>query len=322
MLNVSELRTLDVFCGAGGSSAGAQAAGADIVAGIDLDPVATATYAANFPSAHVVTQRAEDINVPALRRKTGPIDLLLASPECRSHSCAKGNAPRDEESRATAFLVIEYVRHYRPRWLVVENVVHMRPWSRYGELKQTLQDVGYQLREHILDASHFGVPQSRRRLILVGDRDRQPPDKVTPLDGVAPTVASILDPPGTWKMSALRHPRRAMTTLRRADRAFAKLGPKASFLLVYYSTDGSGGWQELGRPLRTITTVDRFALVAHDGQEARMRMLQVPELRRAMGLDDDFAFPVGTRRDQVRLLGNGVCPPVMRAVVESLTCVR
>ena len=47
-------------------------------------------------------------------------------------------------------------------------------------------------------------------------------------------------------------------------------------------------------------------------------MLQVPELRRAMGLPDDFKLPVGTRRDRIKLLGNGVCPPVMEAVVRSL----
>ena len=47
-------------------------------------------------------------------------------------------------------------------------------------------------------------------------------------------------------------------------------------------------------------------------------MLQVPELRRAMGLAKDFKLPLGTRRDRIRLLGNGVCPPVMEAVVRSL----
>ena len=47
-------------------------------------------------------------------------------------------------------------------------------------------------------------------------------------------------------------------------------------------------------------------------------MLQVPELRRAMGLAADFKLPLGTRRDRIRLLGNGVCPPVMEAVVQSL----
>jgi hypothetical protein len=48
-------------------------------------------------------------------------------------------------------------------------------------------------------------------------------------------------------------------------------------------------------------------------------MLQVPELKRAMGLDDKYRIEQGTRRDRIRLLGNGVCPPVMEAVVRSLT---
>ncbi len=313
------MRALDLFCGAGGSSVGAQAAGVDIVAGVDLDPVATATYSANFPHAHIVADRAENVDLPALRRTIGAVDLVLASPECRNHTCAKGAAPRDEANRATAFLVVDYVRHFRPRWLVVENVVHMRSWRRYEELLRCLQSLGYHLREHVLDASRFGVPQSRRRLILVGDRGRPPPRHIAPHDGAAPTAASILDPTGTWKTSPLRHRRRARATLQRADRAFAKLGPTASFLLVYYSTDGCGGWQKLDRPLRTVTTVDRFALVAHDGQAPRMRMLQVPELARAMGMPADFVLPTGTRRDQIRLLGNGVCPPVMTAVVNALT---
>ena len=114
------------------------------------------------------------------------------------------------------------------------------------------------------------------------------------------------------------HERRATTTLQRARRGFQALGPDASFLLVYYGNDGAGGWQHLDRPLRTITTVDRFALIEHDEHEPRLRMLQVPELKRAMGFDKDFKLPFGTRRDRVRLLGNGVCPPVMKHVVSSL----
>ena len=47
-------------------------------------------------------------------------------------------------------------------------------------------------------------------------------------------------------------------------------------------------------------------------------MLQVPELKRAMGFGDDFQLPVGTRRDKIRLLGNGVCPPVMETILRSL----
>ena len=88
--------------------------------------------------------------------------------------------------------------------------------------------------------------------------------------------------------------------------------------MVYYGSDGAGGWQSLERPLRTLTTLDRFGLVTWDGRTAMLRMLQAPELKRAMGLDDKYRIEQGTRRDRIRLLGNGVCPPVMEAVVRSL----
>ena len=312
------IRTLDIFCGAGGSSAGAKAAGAEIVAGIDACPVATGTFEANFPNAKVVTNRLEDVSLPDLKRRIGPVDLLLASPECRNHTCARGGAPLDELSRETALLTIEYAQAFQPRWLVLENVIHMRPWSRYDELKNSLGQLGYNLAEHVLNASDFGVPQARRRLFLMGDRERQPEFNVPTQIQNPATAKSILDEPGTWRMSPLFSPRRAKATIAKAERAFAALGEETGFLLVYYGNDGSGGWQPLDRPLRTITTVDRFALVDHDGDLWRMRMLQVPELRRAMGHSNDFKLPVGTRRDRIKLLGNGVCPPVMESVIRSL----
>ena len=312
------MRGCDIFSGAGGSSAGARAAGIDVVAGIDMCGTATATFRANFPDAHVVTSRLEDVRIDEFKEQSGPIDVLLASPECRNHTCAKGAAPRDESSRATAMEVVRYARALEPRWLVLENVVYMRPWSRYGELKSRLGELGYRLNELTLDASDFGVAQRRRRLFLVGDRERTPVLSLPKRRGRRRSVRSVLDPTGTWKTSPLFTARRAKATLERARRGFEALGGKAGFLLVYYGTDGCGGWQSLDRPLRTITTVDRFALVEHDGATWRMRMLQVPELKRAMGFDDDFILPVGTRRDRIRLLGNGVCPPVMETVLRSL----
>ncbi len=313
------MKGLDIFCGGGGSSAGARAAGVELVGAIDMCPIATRTYSHNFPAAHVETKKLEDVDLPALRRRIGAIDILLSSPECTNHTCAKGSAPRSEASRATAMQVVEYARTFKPRWLVLENVVHMRPWSRYGELKRELRSLGYNLDEQILDASDFGVAQTRRRLFLVGDRQREPGLVFHHHHGRRKSSKSILDRDGTWKTSPLFDERRAADTLARARRAFAALGEETPFLLVYYGTDGSGGWQPLTRPLRTVTTIDRFALVTPGPDGHRMRMLQVPELRRAMGFDKNHVFPFGTRRDRVRLLGNGVCPPVMAEVVRALT---
>jgi DNA (cytosine-5)-methyltransferase 1 len=312
------IRTLDLFCGGGGSSYGAQKAGAQIVCGIDLWETATATYKDNFADAHVITDRLERISPRKLRDIIGDVDLILASPECTNHTCAKGSAPRSEPSRATAMQALRYAKEFRPRWLILENVVHMRPWSRYDELKENLRELGYTLRECILDASDFGVAQSRRRLFVICDRE----EDVKPVRmgrRTEKTVREILDPPGTWDSSPLYSPTRAKPTIDRAERGFAQLGRRSSFLLVYYGTDGGGGWQTLDRPLRTVTTIDRFALVEPARRGHEIRMLQVPELKRAMGFGKDYRMNFGTRRDKIKVLGNGVCPPVMQEVVKQLT---
>jgi DNA (cytosine-5)-methyltransferase 1 len=191
------IKTLDLFCGGGGSSYGAQEAGAEIVCGIDLSEVATATYRDSFPGARVVTGNIEDISPRKLHGAIGNIDLILASPECTNHTCAKGAVPRSEQSRATAMQALRFAEEFRPRWLVLENVVHMRPWSRYGELTERLEALGYRLQEFVLDASDFGVAQSRRRLFIVCDRS----DAVKPLKATSrtkKTVRHILDKPGKW----------------------------------------------------------------------------------------------------------------------------
>jgi DNA (cytosine-5)-methyltransferase 1 len=311
------MRALDIFCGGGGSSYGARSAGADVVCGIDLNAHAVATYRDNFPAAMVLEERLEDVNLRRLHKQIGDIDLLLASPECTNHTCAKGAAPRSEASRATAMETLRFAKEFRPRWLVLENVVHMRPWSRYGELRDELVDIGYQVRELVLDASDFGVPQRRKRLFIVCDRE----DEVATLKRPSVkkrTAQDILDQPGIWATTPLYTATRAPPTLERAERGFAEVGRNASFLLVYYGTDGCGGWQRLDKPLRTVTTVDRFALVEPGGGGHQMRMLQVSELRRAMGFKSDYVLNHGTRREKIKVLGNGVCPPVMKAIVKHL----
>lgn len=289
-----------------------------MVGAVDLNEQATNTYALNFPDAVVMNKRLEDIQPTRLRDKIGDIDLLLASPECTNHTCAKGSAPRSESSRATAMQVLRYARAFEPRWVVMENVVHMRPWSRYTELINGLRKLNYHVHEQVLDASEFGVPQKRKRLFVVCDRLAPPSKILAPKVAAKATVLDILDAEGVWKTTKLFRNGRAADTRARARRAIAELGSEKPFLIVYYGTDGCGGWQALDRPLRTVTTVDRFALVRPSSDGYQMRMLQVPELKRAMGLEEGFQLVAGTRRDKVRLLGNGVCPPVMASVVRSL----
>lgn len=196
----------------------------------------------------------------------------------------------------------------------------MQSWHGYAPLISDLEGLGYNVLPQVLDATDFGVPQSRRRLFLLCDREAVPMP-LFPSGLPSGTVSKdILVKDGGWRSRPLYRPGRASGTLERAERAIDALGRGVPFLIVYYGSDGSGGWQPLDRPIRTLTTLDRFGLVTWDGDEPMLRMLQVPELRRAMGFGGGFLLPFGSRRNQIRLLGNGVCPPVMEAIVRSLTC--
>lgn len=312
------IRSFDMFCGGGGSSQGAALAGAEIVGGIDLWPLATEVYSDNFPQAFVFNGRVEDYDPNMIVDKTGCIDLLLASPECTNHSCARGGRPRERASQDTAFQVLRYARAMNPRWLIIENVISMRAWDRYPEFLQMLDKEGYYLEEHVLDAADYGVPQRRKRLFIVCDREAIPPSYIPKNPGQKRSAGCILDKPGTWKNSPLDNGKRAAATLKRASRGFSTLGQNEPFLIVYYGNDGAGGWQPLTVPLRTITTLDRFGLCEPSEDGPKLRMLQVPELARGMGFDDDLVLKRGTRRDRVKVLGNSVCPPVMEAIVKTL----
>lgn len=314
------MRFADLFCGAGFGARGAVAAGATPVIGVDAWDVASATYQENFPTAHVITDYLEHIN-PRAYRAIGPIDLLLASPECTSHSLARGSKPPVEASRMSALRVLKWVEEFSPRWVILENVVRMKNWDKHEYLTKSLEGMGYAISQFALNAADFGVAQSRRRLFVVGGRAATPPS-IESLNARKATqtqsVRGILDPEGTWRVSKLYKKGRAENTLARAERAISEVGSTEDFILVYYGTDHAGGWQPLDRPLRTITTLDRFALVTFRQGKHWMRMLQPSELKRAMAGNLDHKLNVGTRRDKVKLCGNGICSPVVKELVSEV----
>lgn len=320
--NLPKFRVIDLFCGAGGSSYGARLADVELVAAFDMWQPAVDTYNANFGNiARCIDIR--DVDPEPLMTEIGQIDLILASPECTNHSRAKGNAERSEESRQTAFEVTRFAKVFQPEWIVIENVIEMRAWNGHELLRLELDELGYQIEEVVLNAKDFGVPQSRKRLFMLCSKSRTP---------IAPTfierypaIDEVIDKNGLYKFSQLEKPGRARKTIETAKRAIEALGKDAHFLLVYYGSGrkgGTGGWQELSEPLRTVTTVDRFAYVKPSKGGHKMRMLQPEELKLAMGFGLDYKLteiPGLTRREYIKLMGNGVCPPVMKAIIESLT---
>ena len=310
------IKSIDLFCGAGGSSWGAYSAGVKVLSGFDMWETLESVYKDNFPDSTFHCGRLEEHSPKSLARKMGKVDLILASPECTNHSVAKGNKPRCEKSRETAMLVLEYAKAFQSRWLVMENVVSMKNWHRYNDLVDKIANLGYYTHAQTLNSADFGVPQARRRMFIICDRKKEPLPIAIP-SRKKRVAGDIIDTNGTYSFTPLRTINRAKATLERAERAISEVGTRKPFLIVYYGTDHAGGWQSLDVPLRTITTLDRFAYVKPSRSGHLMRMLQPEELKQAMGWPKPYKINHGSRRDKIKMIGNAVCPPVMKSIVQS-----
>lgn len=315
-MNVSNRPTfVDLFSGAGFGARGAVEGGGIPLLAVDAWELATKTYKANFPDAKVLHSKVEDVKLKTLQ--LGKVDVLLTSPECTAHSIARGARPGAEKSRETAIGIVPWVKHLQPRWVVVENVNRMKKWDRHDELVRTLEEEGYTVSDLFLNSADFGSAQARKRMFLVCDRLGTKVKKNDLIVGkkLKPrSAASVIQKGSTFSSRPLRTERRAAATLERADRAIKALGTGKPFLIVYYGSDYAGGWQKLSSPLRTVTTVDRFGLVTWRDNIPHLRMLQPAELSKAMSAQAPHSLPFGSRREKVKLCGNGVCAEVMTSI--------
>jgi len=163
------LRAVDLFSGCGGMSLGMQSAGIDVLAGFENWPPALRVYQANF--AHqAIEQDLSKVAESVARILEFEPQLIVGGPPCQDFS----TAGHQDESRGRAALSIRYseiVCAVRPRYFVMENVATIRNTQSFREAMANFKLAGYGLTEKILNASHCGVPQSRKRMFVIGALD-------------------------------------------------------------------------------------------------------------------------------------------------------
>lgn len=202
------LTVKDMFCGAGGSSIGAEAIpGVRLSLALNHWPRAIETHNSNFPHAD---HDCCDISATEPRRYRST-DILLASPECTTHSLARskkqlGNLfepldPSIERSRATMWDVPRFAEVHDYKLIVVENVVEIRRWLPYGAWLQAMQSYGYEYKELYLNSMvAHPTPQSRDRTYIVFWKKGQPkPDLEFRPQCWCPNCEGDVEGIQTWK---------------------------------------------------------------------------------------------------------------------------
>ena len=300
------MNVIDLFAGAGGFSTGATMAGCNVAWAANHWPDAVEWHSRNHPNAAHICQdlhQADWSQVPAH-------DLMLASPCCQGHSKARGKAsgnPQHDASRSTAWAVVSAAEYHRPPAILVENVPEFLDWQLYRPWVLAMQALGYAVSPHVVDAADLGAPQNRIRMFLVLTQSAQPLKLNLPTLDHLPAASFIDFEAGRWQ--PIEKAGRAAATLERVRAGRATHGDR--FLISYYGNTKTG--RSLDRPIGTITTRDRWAIVDGD----RMRMLSRWECRSAMSFPDTYQLP-DNHRLAVHLLGNAVCPTPVSHIIKAL----
>ena len=362
-------KAISLFSGAGGDTLGMEAAGYNVVAFSEQDKDAIATHLTRFPQSvlleHNGSRNIQQLPDTMFSAYAGQIDLVFAGFPCQGFSHAgkkKSDDPRNE-------LIHEFVRATRlihPKWIIGENVKGLLSRKGHDPVLNTsrpvidiivdlFRTIGYRLAYKLVNTADYGVPQVRKRLILVGHRgDMGLRWELLTLRPI-PTIRSILentleeavsmpdlDPdtvpsevdrywiPTTKNVSGEPHPNlkrlvegvRGLNAQERTESDDKTI--TASFPLLSFGRRSSGYHGEIVDPdmpsktiICTYQSCPRLFVGMSDGERKWLRTYTVIEMAQIQGFPHDYPFR-GSKKAAIKQIGNAVPPPLITHVVQSL----
>jgi DNA (cytosine-5)-methyltransferase 1 len=180
---------IDLFCGTGAFAHGFLAASDKfhLAYAIDSDPIASATSRANHRTAVVQTEDIRNRTPKSVRNAFGlaQVDVIIGGPPCQGFSSLRPqrSSSREDDRNNLYLQFASYVKFFRPKALVLENVIGLITHKNGETLDRVLcafDALGYRVDWKILNAASYGVPQKRERFIMIGARDHAPVRFPTP----------------------------------------------------------------------------------------------------------------------------------------------
>ena len=177
-MNKKIFKAIDFFCGGGGMTYGLRQAGIDVVAGVDIDKEAKETYEYNNPGTIFIETDIRNLRSNYFERKFGIKQnddslILVGCSPCQFYSIINTDKEHSLKTKDLLRNFARFIEYYKPGYVLVENVpgILTNKQSIWPLFHKKLKDLGYnKIVYDIIDMSHFGVPQSRRRFSLIATR--------------------------------------------------------------------------------------------------------------------------------------------------------
>lgn len=166
------IEAIDLFCGAGGLTCGLRQAGIRVLAGVDIDPACRYPYEANN-EAQFILEDARELTGEKLAKlfSPGSLRLLAGCAPCQPFSTLSNG--RNIKGDHKWLLLEEFerlVRELVPDFVTMENVPKVKGYEPYQKFLKTLEELGYHVDAHSIRCADYGIPQERRRFVLVASR--------------------------------------------------------------------------------------------------------------------------------------------------------
>ena len=350
---------LSTFAGGGGSSTGYRLAGGKILAINEFVEEAQNTYRENYPNTTIIPGDIKKLTGTYLMEQAGvkvsELDILDGSPPCSAFSMAGSISHGGGNTHADAFgktkqysdikgvsnvedLFFEFLRvakDIKPKVIIGENVEGLtigEAKEYFHKIQNTFEQIGYLVVADVLNASYFGVPQSRKRCFFIGVRE-DVADKIglnfMTMYQLYPQPSDVQTTLGEAISDVVNEDKEEL------DFLFDKIGPDKAVgktlmkmpkdpdkVLTGMDYHEKGHHFNLKRsslrkPCPTITAMGNLAGVAGTCHPLENRKFTIKELKRIMSLPEDFKL-TGKHKQQSERIGRMVPPLMMKALAESI----
>ena len=341
-----EPTVIDLFAGVGGLSLGFEMEGFDILLANEFDQSIATAYKENHKSTNVVVGDITSLDLSKVFGEyVNKIDVVIGGPPCQGFS-QKGKRKTINDERNFLFKhYVEVVKFVKPKYFVMENVPNLLTAEKgffLNEIKGLFKDYGYSIRYGILNAADYGVPQNRRRAIIIGKYLATPPElplpckqKVTIWDAIS-DLAYLESGEGEFEQEyrnspksdyekkmrkgskilynhmATKHSALALERLSLIPpNAGKEILPKEHITKSVYS----GTWSRMKQNDVAVTITTRFDTPS-SGKFTHPflnRAITVREAARLQSFPDTFKF-IGSKMSQMKQVGNAVPPLLARKI--------
>jgi DNA (cytosine-5)-methyltransferase 1 len=342
-----KLSAIDFFCGAGGMTYGFRKAEVNVLAGIDIDSNCKETYELNNQPSKFIEADIKNLTETELAEKTGikrndDTLIFIGCSPCQYWSKINTDKTKSKESKSLLSDFRRFVDYFKPGYLVIENVpgiLRRREESPLKEFLDFLDTEKYNYTHNVINASYYGVPQTRRRFLLIASRVTKEislpiaDTKINPptvRQSIGDTSKFVPIPPGhkdktdflhtTSGLSINNQERLKITPHNGGTRKAwsntklqipAYVGKDDAFQDVY----GRMFWD---RPAPTITTKFYSITNGRFGHPEQDRGISLREGATLQTFDSDYKFFSNSIAGVAKLIGNAVPPALSQRIAETI----